>query len=157
MNVLEILGISKEYATAMNQRLNHLLSDYQIYYQNLRGLHWNIRGNDFFDLHIKFEEIYNGAAVNIDLIAERISALGETPLHTFEDYTNTATLPICKNVFEANEAVETVLNNSKHLLTSLRVILERSSDNNDEATNNLASDLISAIEKDVWMLNTWLK
>jgi starvation-inducible DNA-binding protein len=59
-----------------------------LYYQNLRGIHWNIKGRAFFDLHVKFEELYNDANMKVDEIAERILTLGETPLHTFDDYTN---------------------------------------------------------------------
>jgi starvation-inducible DNA-binding protein len=59
--------------------LNLLLSNYQVYYQNLRGIHWNIRGKRFFDLHVKFEELYNDSQLKIDMIAERVLTLGGTP------------------------------------------------------------------------------
>ena len=53
------LGLPIKESEELVNELNGLLSNYQIYYQNLRGLHWNIRGKRFFDLHIKFEELYN--------------------------------------------------------------------------------------------------
>ena len=66
--------------------LNQLLSDFHIYYQNTRGFHWNIKGKRFFELHVKFEELYTEALTSIDEIAERILTIGGTPLHAFDDY-----------------------------------------------------------------------
>ena len=74
------------------ERLNRLLADYQIFYQNLRGLHWNVKGPQFFMLHEKYEELYNEAAETVDEVAERILMIGGQPLHTFTDYLKTAEL-----------------------------------------------------------------
>jgi len=57
-----------------------------LFYQNLRGLHWNIKGKEFFELHTEFEEFYNDTVDKVDEIAERILELGGEPLHTFTDY-----------------------------------------------------------------------
>ncbi len=51
-----LIGIDKNKAEELSNRLNQLLADYQVFYQNLRGLHWNIKGREFFELHLKFEE-----------------------------------------------------------------------------------------------------
>jgi starvation-inducible DNA-binding protein len=72
--------------TEIASELNVLLANYQIYYQNLRGFHWNIQGRDFFELHVKFEELYNDGAIKIDEVAERILTIEATPLHSFTDY-----------------------------------------------------------------------
>ena len=76
---LNSLGLPKEQSEELVTELNGLLSNFQIYYQNLRALHWNIRGKRFFDLHLKFEELYNDSQIKIDLIAERVLTLGGTP------------------------------------------------------------------------------
>ena len=65
-----MLGLPVKESEAIVKELNILLSNYQVFYQNLRGLHWNIRGKRFFNLHVKFEEMYNDAQLKIDLIAE---------------------------------------------------------------------------------------
>ena len=78
-----ILGLDKEKTERLVINLNGLLSNFQVYYQNLRGLHWNIKGKSFFKLHVKFEEYYTYSQEKIDLIAERILTLGGNPLHTF--------------------------------------------------------------------------
>ena len=71
-----ILGLPVKESELIIVELNVLLSNFQVYYQNLRGIHWNIRGKRFFDLHVKFEELYNDSQLKIDLIAERVLTLG---------------------------------------------------------------------------------
>ena len=66
--------------------LNTLLADYHIYYQNLRNFHWNILGDNFFELHEKFEELYTDARVKIDEIAERILTLRYHPMSNLKDF-----------------------------------------------------------------------
>ena len=138
------------------EKLNRLLADYQIFYQNLRGLHWNVKGQMFFALHEKFEEYYNGAAEVVDEIAERILMLGGQPLHTFGDYLETATLEQVKNVSEGKAAVESVLHADLFFLDSFKEILETASENNDEGTSALMSNWISETEKRIWMLESFL-
>ena len=76
---------------------------------SLRGLHWNIKGKSFFELHVKFEEFYTDSQEKIDLIAERILTLGGSPLHTFIDYVNLAKVPIGKNMTNDIESIQLVV------------------------------------------------
>src|SRR6201985_404628 len=71
--------------------LNDLLANYHIHYQKLRGCHWNIKGQNFFTLHLKFEELYTQALLTIDELAERILTLGKSPYSTFNDYIKKST------------------------------------------------------------------
>ncbi len=139
------------------EQLNGLLSSYQVYYQNLRGIHWNIRGKRFFDLHVKFEELYNDAQLQVDSIAERVLTIGGNPLHTFEDYTKYNQIPIGKNISNDEKAVQLVVASLAGLLKIERVILEKSSGINDEGTNAMMSDLIKYQEKTIWMMNAYLE
>lgn len=132
------------------------MANFQIYYQNLRGIHWNIKGKNFFDLHVKFEELYTDANAKVDEIAERVLTLGETPLHTFEDYTNIAKVPVGKNISKDENAVELIVNSLTELLQIEREILNASDEANDEGTNSMMSDFITEQEKTVWMMNAWL-
>ncbi|TMM31464.1 DNA starvation/stationary phase protection protein [Polaribacter aestuariivivens] len=151
-----VLGLDKKDSANLVDNLNGLLSNFQIYYQNLRGLHWNIKGKNFFDLHNKFEELYTGAQVEIDDIAERILTLQGKPLHTFTDYINNSSVPVGKDISNDEKAVELVVNSLSELLKIERVILNLSDEANDEGTNAMMSDLISEQEKTIWMLNSWL-
>lgn len=151
------LGLPKKESENLVTELNILLANFQIYYQNLRGLHWNIRGKRFFDLHIKFEELYNDSQLKIDLIAERILTLGGTPLHTFEDYIKFNTLSIGKNIHNDEASISLISVSLSQLLQIERVILKLSDNINDEGTNSMMSDFIAEQEKTIWMLTAWLE
>ena len=110
------LGLPIKESEELVNELNGLLSNFQIYYQNLRGLHWNIRGKRFFDLHLKFEELYNDSQIKIDLIAERVLTLGGTPLHTFADYIENSKLQIGKSISKDVEAIQLILESLSVLL-----------------------------------------
>jgi len=150
-----ILGLPVKESEVIAAELNILLSNFQVYYQNLRGLHWNIRGKRFFDLHIKFEELYNDAQEKIDLIAERILTLGGTPLHSFEDYIKNNKLEVGVNISRDTEAVQLIMASLSDLLKIERVILQESDNINDEGTNSMMSDFIKEQEKTIWMMKAW--
>ena len=151
------LGLPIKESEELVNELNGLLSNYQIYYQNLRGLHWNIRGKRFFDLHIKFEELYNDSQIKIDLIAERVLTLGGVPLHTFSDYIANSKLKVGKNISKDVEAIQLILESLSTLLQIERVILNKSGAINDEGTNAMMSDFIAEQEKTNWMLKAWME
>ncbi|MDD7884838.1 Dps family protein [Flavivirga sp. 57AJ16] len=154
--VLNSLGLDSKKTKDLTDDLNHLLANFQIYYQNLRGIHWNIKGKRFFDLHVKFEELYTDANMKVDLIAERILTLGATPLHTFEDYVGNAKVPVGKNISQDDKAVRLIVDSLTALLKIERLILDKSDDANDEGTNSMVSDFITEQEKTVWMMKAWL-
>ncbi|MBO6607113.1 Dps family protein [Psychroserpens sp.] len=153
---LNSIGLETEKTMKIANELNTLLANFQIYYQNLRGIHWNIKGKRFFDLHAKFEELYNDANIKVDEIAERILTLGVTPLHTFEDYTSAAKVPVGKNISEDEKAVQLIVASLTELLKIERLILASSDEANDEGTNSMMSDFITEQEKTVWMMKAWL-
>ena len=153
----EITGLTGKSSTEIAAKLNELLANYQLYYQNIRGFHWNIKGSDFFTLHVKFEELYNAAQLSIDEIAERILTLDAKPLHSYSDYLENSTVKEMKNVSDSKGTVEGVLSNLSIILEIEREILDMSANANDEGTNALMSDYITAQEKLVWMLSSFLK
>lgn len=153
---LTTIGLNAKKSTELATDLNKLLANFQVYYQNLRSVHWNIKGENFFDLHNKFEEMYTEAQVQIDDIAERILTLGETPLHTFQDYLDHSKVKVAKNIHKDTETVKIVLDSLKEILIIEREILNKSDELDDEGTNAMMSDFISGQEKTAWMLNSWL-
>lgn len=150
------IGLNKEKAENLSSKLNLLLADYQLFYQNLRGFHWNIKGADFFELHLKFEELYDDAQIKIDEIAERILTLEGKPLHTFQDYINTSEVKTSSNVSNGKEGVKITLANFQTILILEREIMDIAGDAGDEGTITLISDYISQTEKTVWMLSSFL-
>jgi starvation-inducible DNA-binding protein len=153
---LNSIGLDISKAKDLAKDLNGLLANFQLYYQNLRGIHWNIKGKRFFDLHVKFEELYNDANIKVDEIAERVLTLGETPLHTFDDYISKAIVPIGKNISNDEKAVRLIVDSLTELLKIERNLLEKSGVANDEGTNSMMSDFITEQEKTVWMMKAWL-
>jgi starvation-inducible DNA-binding protein len=153
---LNSIGLSAEASKSISDELNQLLANFQRYYQNLRGIHWNIKGKRFFDLHIKFEELYTDANLKVDLVAERILTIGGVPLHTFEDYIKKAKVPIGKNVWKDEESIRLIVDSLHELLVLERKILKDSEKAGDEGTNSMMSDFITEQEKTVWMMKAWL-
>lgn len=152
-----ILGLPVKESELIGIELNVLLSNFQVYYQNLRGIHWNIRGKRFFDLHVKFEELYTDAQLKIDLIAERVLTVGGTPLHTFEDYLNNNQLIVGKDISKDEKAVHLIVTSLSHLLKIERTILAQSAAIDDEGTNSMMGDFIAEQEKTIWMMQAWLE
>ncbi|MDX5436190.1 MAG: DNA starvation/stationary phase protection protein [Pontibacter sp.] len=152
-----LIGIEAGKAAQLAEKLNQLLANYQLFYINARGFHWNISGDKFFELHAKFEELYTDAVVKVDEIAERILTLGHTPFHTFTAYLEHATIKEASNTSDGRKAVEAVLHGFSTLIAAERELLELSGEANDEGTNALMSDYIREQEKLVWMYSAYLK
>jgi starvation-inducible DNA-binding protein len=150
------IGLPKQDSQVLADKLNILLANFQIHYQNLRGFHWNLRGRDFFELHVKFEEYYNDAQIKIDEVAERVLTMGFTPKHTFTDYLNNSTVKPAENVSDSKEAVTRIVEAVGILLNLEREILRTAGDNADEGTADMMTQFISQQEKEIWMLNAWL-
>ena len=122
---------------------------------NLRGYHWNIKGKKFFELHLKFEELYNDTLIKVDEIAERVLTLSATPLHSFKKHLETSDIKPAENVINGEVAIESVLEALKALLGKERAILSIAAEANDEGTVALMSDYIVQQEKLVWMLSAY--
>jgi starvation-inducible DNA-binding protein len=150
------IGLDQVQSLELADKLNDLLSNYQVFYMNVRGFHWNIKGEKFFELHLKFEELYTNLQIKIDEIAERILTLGHAPLHGFEDYLSAAVIKPAKNINEGKRAIQTILDAFKVLITKQRVLLNLSDVADDEGTNAQMSDYIREQEKQVWMYSSWL-
>ena len=152
-----LIGIDKEKAGFLAKELNILLADYQLFYQNLRGLHWNIQGREFFELHLKFEELYDDAVIKVDEIAERILTLEVEPLHTFSDYLQISEIKEEKGISNGLEGIKIIVSNFSTLILKEREILKIAGEAEDEGTVSLISDYISQTEKTLWMLNSYLR
>ena len=156
MSNLNKIGLDKEKTQELAGKLDELLADYHIFYMNVRGFHWNIKGDKFFELHVKFEELYNDLIVKIDEIAERILTLGQRPVHAYSDYLSMSKIKEVKNVSDPQGTVQSILDSFRTILVLEREILDLSDELGDEGTNALASDYIREKEKLVWMYAAFL-
>ncbi|MFQ2276913.1 Dps family protein [Aeromonas hydrophila] len=150
------IGLDTVQSQALAAELNKLLASYQILYMNVRGFHWNIRGNQFFELHLKFEEIYNDLLLKVDALAERILTLDGVPLHSFSDYLKVSAIPEQKGLHDGRVCVESLLESFRELLVAQRRILGQAADAGDEGTASILSDYVQQQEKLVWMLRAYL-
>lgn len=151
------IGLDKDKSEKLAKKLNSLLANYSLFYQNTRGFHWNIKGEKFFELHLKFEELYNDLLLKVDEVAERILTLGHAPEHNYSVYNKTALIKESPKVTNGIKAVEYILESFKTVISLQRELLVLSADANDEGTNALMSDYIRMQEKQVWMYSAFLK
>ncbi|MES2588524.1 MAG: DNA starvation/stationary phase protection protein [Bacteroidota bacterium] len=140
----------------MENKINTLLASYQLHYQNLRSLHWNIKGENFFELHLKYEELYTRTQIIIDDLAERILALNFTPLSQFSDYLKQSSIQEIGLISEGKKGVKYIFDAQENLLVQEKALLTLSSESNDEGTSALMSDLIREKEKTNWMFKSYL-
>jgi starvation-inducible DNA-binding protein len=150
------IGLDINKSESLVTALNTLLSSYQIHYMNTRGFHWNIKGANFFELHLKFEEIYNDLLLKVDEIAERILTIEGSPLHAYSDYSANSQISEAKNISDGTAALENLLAGFKTLIATQRSLLSQAADAEDEGTAALMSDYIKEQEKLVWMLKAYL-
>ena len=153
---LNMIGLDTNVSNQLSEKLNQLLANYQIFYMNTRGFHWNIKGANFFELHAKFEELYNDLLVKVDEIAERILTLGNTPVHSYSQYIKLSAIQEQTNITGGKEAVAGILASLKAVITLEREILDLASEAGDEGTGALMSDYIREQEKLAWMYNAYL-
>jgi starvation-inducible DNA-binding protein len=156
MNNLNAIGLDSGKAQQLADKLNDLLANYSIFYQNTRGLHWNIKGEKFFELHLKFEELYNDLLLKIDEIAERILTLGQTPMHNYSDYRKVSRIGESVQISDGLEGVAHILQAFQTVIMLQRELLVVSNEAGDEGTNAMMSDYIRAQEKLVWMYSSFL-
>ena len=152
---MSYLNLDKKKTTATAKELNVLLADYHVYYQKLRNFHWNVVGHNFFDLHNKFEEMYNDAKLKIDEIAERILTLRFQPTSNFSAYLKTSNIKEASENTKDMEMVKNLLEDHGKLLTQMRKVIDTADKAEDEGTIDMIGAYIGHIEKISWMLDAW--
>ncbi|MEP3836946.1 MAG: DNA starvation/stationary phase protection protein [Algibacter sp.] len=153
---MNYLNMNEEDVLPVVMELNILLADYHIYYQKLRSNHWNVNGKNFFDLHDKFEELYNHAQLKIDAIAERVLTLRYNPMSKMKDYLKAATIHEDRPIKSDHDMVEETLNDHKILLNQMSQVIVKAEQISDEGTIDLIGAYIRELEKSSWMLSAWL-
>ena len=150
------IGLDLQKTETVVNKLNDLLAGYQVFYQNLRGFHWNIKGHHFFELHVKFEEFYTDAQVKIDEVAERILTLGKTPHHSYSAYLERSVIKEAPFTHSGQEMVASVLDQLKALISMEREILKAADEAGDDSTADQMTVYLSEQEKLTWMLAAFL-
>ena len=140
------------------EKLNLYLANLNVLYRKVQNYHWNIVGAGFFSVHEKLEEYYNAINEQIDDVAERILSIGGRPLGTLKDYLAVTTIKEAeKREISIPEAVADVKKEFEAMLKLVKEVKEAADEENDYGTSALVDEYISTYEKDLWMLNAYLK
>ena len=150
------IGLEKADMGAVITKLNDLLSSYHMFYINVRGYHWNVKGKHFFSLHEQFEELYTNLQVEIDEIAERILTLGGTPYHAYSDFSQHASIEEDKNVHDGNTCMKGAVKGLQALIEEQRLVSAIAAEAEDQGTADLVDEYVQQQEKLVWMYNAFL-
>ncbi|WP_029033413.1 Dps family protein [Salinimicrobium terrae] len=152
---MSYLGLDAKETSNTVQELNVLLADYHLYYQKLRNYHWNVIGKNFFDLHEKFEELYDDAKIKIDEIAERILTLRYQPTSNLSEYLEKSNLNESKSDLSDSQMIKNLLDDHGTILKQMRKVVEVADKGGDEGTIDLIGAYIRELEKTSWMLDAW--
>ncbi len=136
--------------------INKQLANWSVMYVKLHNYHWNVKGQQFFTLHTKFEELYNEAAAYIDELAERILTLQGKPLASMKEYLEEASVKEAKNNENANQMVENCIDDFNIMINELKKGIKVAQDAEDETTADMLIGMQTSLEKHVWMLSSFL-
>lgn len=153
---MNYLQVERKNIPALVDEMNLLLANFQVYYQKLRNFHWNIRGENFFELHELFEQLYTDAHEKIDVLAERIQTLKYRPLSLLKKYLESAEIKESDAFVDDTEMMKMVLNDQAILLQSLNRATNKAIAAQDEGTLHLLRTFQLRIEKQSWMIDMWL-
>ncbi len=152
------LGISDDARTSAVNLLRPLLADHFVLYTKLRNYHWNVTGAQFFDLHAKFEELYDGMAETVDVLAERVRAYGEKATGTLKEFLEQTRLSEQPGEYpDARTMVANLLADFESLVRWLGEALETADDLDDDGLEDLFTSLRQDYEKTAWMLRAYLE
>ncbi len=152
---MSYLNLNKKENEKTVKELNTLLADYHVYYQKLRNFHWNVTGKSFFELHEKFELMYDDAKLKIDEIAERILTLRYQPVSNLTDYLKMSSLKESESTLNDEKMVNKLLDDHGTLIQQMRKVVDTAGEASDEGTIDLIGAYIRELEKTSWMLDAW--
>jgi len=153
---MNYLGLKREDLLNVTEQLNLLLASYNVHYQNLRSFHWHIQGNNFFELHKLFEELYDDAKVKIDEVAERILTLRQKPLGSISEFIKFSNVEESEDFLDDHSMVVETLKDHKVLIALMRNVIMAANEAGDEGTIDMIGSFLSDLEKASWMLDSWL-
>lgn len=141
----------------INNDLNLFLSNLNVFYRKLQNYHWNIKGEDFFTIHVKLEEYYDDINEQIDEVAEHILMLGGQPLGTLKDYLDTTQIKEAQNQKVCTEIVfNEILKDLKTLSENATKIKEEADNENKYTTSSLMDEYLEDYSKKTWMITQML-
>ncbi len=151
------IGIGKEERQRITQGLSRLLADSYTLYLMTHNFHWNVTGPMFNTLHLMFEAQYNELALAVDLIAERIRALGEPAPGTYKAFAALTRIEEPSAVPAAEEMIRLLVKGQEAVVKTARELMPLVSEVSDEPTADLLTQRMQVHEKTAWMLRSLLE
>ncbi len=136
--------------------LNKQIANWSVLYTKLHNFHWYVKGDQFFTLHIKFEELYNEAGLHVDVIAERLLAIGGKPVATMKENLELSSVNEANGTESSQEMVQAVISDFSLIIGELKEGMSLAGELNDETTGDMLLAIHSGLEKHVWMLSAYL-
>lgn len=151
------LGFTFLETTEIVVNMRQLLADYHVYYFKMRTFHWDVYGQDFFELHQEFENEYNNVKEHIDIIAERIRSFGLKPSMSMETIMKKSKIKENTNDLTSIQMVEELLMDYNILHDTMLDVVNASLDIGDNVTEQIITDFMKHLEKRNWMFTAWMK
>ena len=151
------IGIKPEQRQAIAGGLSRLLADEYTLYLKTHNFHWNVTGPMFNTLHLMFETHYNESALAVDLVAERIRALGFPAPGTYSAYAKLSSIEETDGVPEAMEMVRLLVKAHEACAKTARSVFPLADKASDEPTADLLTQRLQVHEKTAWMLRSLLE
>jgi len=150
-------GIPAKHRAAISQGLGRLLADTYVLYLKTHSFHWNVEGPMFQTLHQMFMDQYTETWNAIDLIAERIRALGHYAPGSYRQYMKLASVQETDGVPRAEKMVRELIDGQEAVARTARSVLPLAEKANDQPTLDLLTQRLDIHEKNAWMLRSLLK
>ncbi len=150
------IGIPKKERKEISLGLSHLLADSYTLYLKTHNFHWNVEGPMFNTLHVMFMDQYTELWTALDLIAERIRALGHYAPGSYKQYSKLTSIKESDEIPKAQDMIKQLLEGHEIVARTARQIFEAAEKGKDEATLDLLTQRIQLHEKTAWMLRSLL-
>ena len=151
------IGIDKDQRKSIADGLSRLLADEYTLYLKTHNFHWNVTGPMFNTLHLMFETHYTEAALAVDLVAERIRALGFPAPGTYKQYAALSSIDETDGVPEAMQMVRLLVKGHEACAKTARSVFPLADSAHDEPTADLLTQRLQVHEKTAWMLRALLE
>jgi starvation-inducible DNA-binding protein len=151
------IGIEEKDRKDIAEGLSRLLADTYTLYLKTHNFHWNVTGPMFQTLHLMFETQYNELALAVDLIAERIRALGFPAPGTYVDFGRLSSIPEEQGVPPAQEMIRKLIKGHEAVVRTARSIFPVGEKASDQPTLDLLTQRMQVHEKTAWMLRSLLE
>ena len=151
------IGIKPQDRKAIAQGLSRLLADTYTLYLKTHNFHWNVKGPMFQTLHLMFETQYTELAAAVDLIAERIRALGHPAPGSYAEFSRLSSIKEAKGTPSATKMIAELVAGQEAVARTAREIFPTVEKASDEPTADLLTQRMQIHEKTAWMLRSLLE